>query len=691
MKLPLSKNFIFYILYIIFFIVLIRTAFITDDAAITIRTVLNFIHGYGPNFNIDERVQAYTHPLWFLLLSGLTFLIKNVFYATFLLSISLSLVSVYLLSTRFSINIFAIVIAISALILSKSFIDFSTSGLENPLSHFCLIITIICAIKCLESYSKKFNSLFFLSLSFIYLNRPDLILIVTPLIFLIVIKYNKYYKEILGSILLGAIPVILWTLFSLYYYGFPFPNTAYAKLHIGISKNELIKQGLFYFQETFIRDPLGLTFIFIGIMVGIFSGSLAVCLSLGILLYLLYIIMIGGDFMSGRFFTAPIIISAVIICRCKLNKNKLIVISCFVIALGSLRLNDTLFSGKDYGRKRYHIHGVDDVRGFYYNSQGLLTGFIGNKNINYISADWNARNSIVLESNRRFEVACGNLGFQGLNAGPNIHMIDLCALTDPLLSRLPPIQGPWNPGHFYRALPNGYTESINKNINLIENHDVKNLYDSIRILTREKLNSLERIYHIIKFNFNKKNKLDSKIFRYPMNIKESISFKENNKGSSFLKEGASPELPSNGWASSEPWGTWAIGNLARLSLRIPTQDTPSKLTLKISVITSSTIPFQKIEIFENVGGGSTTDGPTARYAGGKNVLLKSIELFSNELMEVKQVEIVIPINKERKWTGVDHINLELIASSPLIIKDLLVEKSNDNRNIAIGIVSAIFD
>jgi arabinofuranosyltransferase len=45
-------------------------AWLCDDAYITFRTVDNFIHGYGLTWNVAERVQAYTHPLWMLLLSG---------------------------------------------------------------------------------------------------------------------------------------------------------------------------------------------------------------------------------------------------------------------------------------------------------------------------------------------------------------------------------------------------------------------------------------------------------------------------------------------------------------------------------------------------------------------------------------------------------------------------------------------
>lgn len=45
----------------------IRVAWVSDDALITLRTALNMTHNWGPGFNATESVQAYTHPLWFLL------------------------------------------------------------------------------------------------------------------------------------------------------------------------------------------------------------------------------------------------------------------------------------------------------------------------------------------------------------------------------------------------------------------------------------------------------------------------------------------------------------------------------------------------------------------------------------------------------------------------------------------------
>ena len=52
------------LLLLIFLAVLLRTAWISDDGLISLRTVLNVTHGNGLTFNVGERVQTFTHPLW---------------------------------------------------------------------------------------------------------------------------------------------------------------------------------------------------------------------------------------------------------------------------------------------------------------------------------------------------------------------------------------------------------------------------------------------------------------------------------------------------------------------------------------------------------------------------------------------------------------------------------------------------
>ena len=77
--------------------VAVTTAWVGDDAQITFRQVWNFIHGDGMTFNYGDRVQAFTHPAWFFLVSGLVFVTRELFVTTLLLSIALSTAAVALL------------------------------------------------------------------------------------------------------------------------------------------------------------------------------------------------------------------------------------------------------------------------------------------------------------------------------------------------------------------------------------------------------------------------------------------------------------------------------------------------------------------------------------------------------------------------------------------------------------------
>ena len=123
---------------IVFAVVLFRTAWISDDAEITLRTVLNVTHGFGLTFNVAERVQTYTHPLWMALLTLGYLVTGNVYVTTFAGGIFCSALAFWLVVRRAESSLQAMA-AVVVLLFSVAFVDFSTSGLENPLAHLLLI------------------------------------------------------------------------------------------------------------------------------------------------------------------------------------------------------------------------------------------------------------------------------------------------------------------------------------------------------------------------------------------------------------------------------------------------------------------------------------------------------------------------------------------------------------------------
>ena len=490
-----NRIIIFSIILIIALIELLNTAWHSDDFLITMRTVLNFINGYGPVFNIDERVQAYTHPLWFLLLSGVSLLFKNVLASMYLLSIGLSLGVIWLIGSKIALNFWGGILSVCVLICSKAYVDFSTSGLENPLSHLLLLVNIIYGLKATKPQdvnhetSIKTLSLFFLTSSLLYLTRPDLPLLIFPISMLVIFNHYHTPRLLIKSIIIGALPCITWTIFSLYYYGFPFPNTAYAKLGTGISLHELLSQGLKYFKNSLTTDPLTLLFIYIGTFVGLCSSRFNTALVSGIWLYFIYILSIGGDFMSGRFFTAPLLVAVVLVSRSNLSKQKLGIIALLLSVLAIKNIGKTIFSDTSYANIQI-TNGIADERGFYFQNNSLLRGKMP---MHYVS-NWRIQH-------KSLRIGCGGLGFTGIAQGPGAYIIDSCALSDPLLARLPAkYQHNWRIGHFLRELPAGYQDSIKTNSNLIIDPIIKDLYDSIRMITRGRLNDLARIKKIIQIN-----------------------------------------------------------------------------------------------------------------------------------------------------------------------------------------------
>jgi arabinofuranosyltransferase len=246
----------------------ILTLWMSDDAAITYRTVLNFVEGYGARFNVEERVQAYTHPLWFLLVTVFTLIVAHPVHAAWIVS-AVCIVATYAIVWRFVLNdwvLFAVFVALC--LASKSVSDFANSGLENPLSHLAIAIVFALAVR---RRADAPSTLLMIVCSGTYLIRPDLVVLVAPLVSLHVWKLPNIYLRLRAVLAFAMLPA-LWTGLSLVYYGFPFPNTAYAKLYVAIDPLQKFAQGSWYFIDSLNRDPITLVTITTGVVLGILGA-----------------------------------------------------------------------------------------------------------------------------------------------------------------------------------------------------------------------------------------------------------------------------------------------------------------------------------------------------------------------------------------------------------------------------------
>ena len=84
--------------------ILVRNLWISDDSFITMRVVDNFLHGYGLVWNVGERVQVFTHPLWLFLLVPFAHSIHDPYYVLYIPSFLISLGAIYIFLQRFAVR-----------------------------------------------------------------------------------------------------------------------------------------------------------------------------------------------------------------------------------------------------------------------------------------------------------------------------------------------------------------------------------------------------------------------------------------------------------------------------------------------------------------------------------------------------------------------------------------------------------
>lgn len=486
------------LLLVAFGVVLLRTAWIGDDSYITMRTIDNFINGYGLTWNIQERLQTYTHPLWMLLLTIVYAVSHNPYLSLIGLSLFISILTIYIFLVYGSQDKYSVFIGWSILVLSNAFIDYSTSGLENPASHLIIIVFTLLYLKWRNDLSQKHILILALSVSLLTLNRIDLLLLFIPAILEIIFtgEIVKRFK----LFFIGFLPFILWELFSIIYYGFPFPNTYYAKLTTGISHSALIRHGILYFFNSVAWDPITLLVIGSSFVLSMLWGNRQErMISTGIMIYLGYVVWIGGDFMSGRFLSAALL-SSVVILMVFLNKISFAqrsMIFAVVIFIGFMAYSPSYSAPTTRDDELENFTGVSDEQAWYYPGTGLLRW---GKSTPLPYHQWVYEGRDIRDQGVKVYVGKG-IGFLGFSAGPIVHVIDHFALSDPLLSHMPvKAKGSILIGHFARPIPKGYIQTLETNINQIEDPGIAQYYEKISLVTRGKIWSVKRWEVIWKLN-----------------------------------------------------------------------------------------------------------------------------------------------------------------------------------------------
>lgn len=294
----------------------IGKAWVCDDAFISFRCAQNLTIGNGLVYNAGERVEAYTNFLWTAIMAGgiyvgldpvvLSNLLGIFFYC--LTGICLGYLGYRIQGEHRSRPSLILPLAAMAYFLQYDSQVFATSGLETSCTGFFIILGFTIMVLGQSRYCSLYGGL---SLILAMLCRPDAAIFYIMTIPYLLIKPRPNRLSLLLYLLPLMILYLPYWIIRFHYYGYPFPNSFYAKS----ASSAYFAQGLIYLWLYFKTYYILFTLLII-IPVAILSRirawqrmdrrdslsdrtrMLSVLLTVP---YLFYVAYVGGDFMFARF------------------------------------------------------------------------------------------------------------------------------------------------------------------------------------------------------------------------------------------------------------------------------------------------------------------------------------------------------------------------------------------------------
>lgn len=500
----------------LFMAVICRNFWIGDDAYISFRSLDQLFAGHGPRWNLLDRVQVYTSPLWFWLMALSRLVIRDVYLNAMLLSFLLMAATAVVALRRIR-NPVAATVFFGCLLLSNAFMDYTGSGLEYPLIYL-LVATFF--LRFAQTASREPEASETTGLMLIaglgLVTRHDLLLLfIMPVAYLLLCRSRR---RLLDAAVFIA-PLSIWTTFSLIYYGLAFPNTAYAKLYLDVPRWQLLEQGLMFFYRTIQKDIFTLLLIAAGTALllrqkenlSLRLTGLSIALSCG------YILWIGADFMAGRFFAPLFLVTAIglsvhasqsdFLQTMRSQHRKILATFAVVafVAYGAFYPHTPLNSPKVYEQVVVE-HGISDERGFYSGATSIWR-YIDNEKP-YFPVHNVVLEALLLRDQDPATPASQTppirmaIGIFGYTAPLDTLILDVVALPDVFRSRMPRAGDDWSVGHTGRDIPGWYIESLRAGRGLMTHDPALNEYFSIVSLLNqsEDLFAPERLLAIARFN-----------------------------------------------------------------------------------------------------------------------------------------------------------------------------------------------
>ncbi|OGC41366.1 hypothetical protein A2548_02460, partial [candidate division WOR-1 bacterium RIFOXYD2_FULL_41_8] len=322
--------------------------FILDDAFISFRYAYNFAHGHGLVWNIGERVEGYTNFLWTMIMTIPMFFNWDPVFFSYVAGVGLFFLSLWftyktalLISGSEKVAFFAMLF----LGTSYSFSAYATSGLETQLQTCLSLVVAFLFLRVI--LNNLWNPWLLVGISFLsalaMLTRLDSVVILTVpylVAFFYLLKEQIDFSTKAKRVVFLCFPVVgillVWLAWKLWFYGDIIPNTYYAK---AISEASAIR-GLYYVYLFFLSYCLiPFVLLFLVFSKKIIKSAGLVTLSATAILWIFYVIKVGGDYMEFRFLIPVlpfifILISSLIFSFVKTREVKIALV--LLVLVGSL-------------------------------------------------------------------------------------------------------------------------------------------------------------------------------------------------------------------------------------------------------------------------------------------------------------------------------------------------------------------
>jgi arabinofuranosyltransferase len=357
---------VFGILVILLLLLAYRNSFIQDDAFISFRYAFNLADAHELTWNPgEERIEGYTNFLWTLLVAIPIALNIDPVPASKILGLLFAfgtLLCTHRLAFVVLQSRFYALLAVALLGTNYSFSAYATGGLETQMQTLLVVSSTLLAFSIAgdEQWRPAPLAGFSLLCAAGLLTRLDTAIPLAILLGFVLWTLTGRpgpVRQKLSAAALMLVPAALiigsWLIWKYAYYGSILPNTYYVKA--SFISAAVLKTGVIYFAE-FLRSYFLIPFVFLAaaFIPEILAQSRMRILSGIVVLWCLYVLRLGGDFMEFRFLVPILPFSFILIAGLirMLNGTKTRIALVAMVFFGSLT-HAALFST---------VHQIESVR-----------------------------------------------------------------------------------------------------------------------------------------------------------------------------------------------------------------------------------------------------------------------------------------------------------------------------------------